>query len=392
MDMFNRIISNKIKALAAQYPILAVTGPRQSGKTTLLQALFAHLDYVSLEDIDTREFAENDPRGFLATYSKGVILDEVQRVPTLFSYLQTHVDANKKPGEFILSGSQNFLLLENISQSLAGRVALLKLLPLSLEELKLAQYPLPKLEELIFKGFYPRIYHKNINPTDWYANYIQTYIERDVRLIKNITDLSTFQRFLKMCANRCGQLLNLSSLATDCGITHNTAKSWLSILEASFIIFLLQPYHHNFNKRLVKTPKLYFYDTGLACALLNITEPQQLTTHYLRGGLFETFIFAELYKHFFNQGKVPNLYFWRDQSGHEIDCIIEEANKLIALEIKSAKTIASDFFAGLEYWQSLVNNKNIESHLIYGGDILQKRSDTQVVPWQKLDYLFKNKN
>lgn len=381
--MYKRTLANKINQLAQSFPIVAVTGPRQSGKTTLLRDIFADYNYVSLEDLDMREFAESDPRGFLTAYNDGAILDEVQRVPQLFSYLQTHVDTTKRAGEFILSGSQNFLLLENISQSLAGRVALLKLLPLSLEELRNAHYPLNNLEELIFNGCYPKIYYDHINPTDWYPNYIQTYIERDVRLIKNISDLSTFQRFLKMCAHRCGQLLNLSSLATDCGITHNTAKSWLSILEASFIIFLLQPYHSNFNKRLVKMPKLYFYDTGLICSLLTITDYSQLNTHYMRGALFENFVITEFYKHYLNQGKIPHLYFWRDKSGHEIDCIIEDSNKIYAIEIKAGKTIASDYFTGLNYWHALQPSTN--NYLIYSGDVQQKRANSQVVSWKNIN-------
>jgi hypothetical protein len=388
--MFKRILTTELIQLASKFPLVAITGPRQSGKTTILRATFPELAYVSLEDLDTREFAESDPRGFLGNYAQGAILDEVQRVPKLFSYLQTHVDKQAKPGQFILSGSQNFLLLENITQSLAGRVALLNLLPLSLVELKQKQPQLNNLEEKMFTGLYPKLYKDNISPSDWYPNYIQTYVERDVRLIKNITDLSTFQRFLKMCANRCGQLVNLSALATDCGITHNTAKAWLSVLESSFIIFLLQPHYNNLNKRIIKSPKLYFYDTGLVCSLLGINNYEQLSAHYLRGGIFETFIIAELCKYYFNQGIRPPLYFWRDQSGHEVDCLIEKADELIPVEIKSGKTVASDFFSGINYWRDLAGQAVNASYLIYGGEQQQQRNEVQVVSWNELEELFNN--
>ncbi|MDW7730419.1 MAG: ATP-binding protein [Bacillota bacterium] len=375
-------MQDKIIELAGKYPVVSVIGPRQSGKTTLVRATFPEKRYVSLEDPDTREFAQTDPRGFLSTYTASVIFDEVQRVPHLFSYIQTIVDQKQKSGQYILTGSSNYLLQENLSQTLAGRVAILKLLPLSIEELIDAGYPVNNYEEYIFKGLYPRIYDHQLDPEMWYAGYIQTYIERDVRLIKNITDLSAFQRFIKLCAGRIGQLLNLSALGSDCGISHNTAKSWLSILESSFIIFLLQPHFNNFNKRLVKQPKLYFYDPGLAASLLGIESEDQLDTHYLKGGLFETFIISELAKFRFNRSFEPQIYFWRDNKGSEIDCIIEHKNKLIPVEIKAGKTIGSDYFKMLNYWSALAAGKAGPSFLIYGGNESQSRSQGQVIGWQ----------
>ncbi len=381
--MLIRQLAPKLQQLAKKFPLLAITGPRQAGKTTLAQLVFSQKKYVSLEDLDQREYAMNDPRGFLMHYQEGAIIDEVQRVPELFSYLQTHVDKIGKAGQFILTGSQNFLLLDKINQSLAGRIAITKLLPLSLQELNLNNIRLTTPEASIFSGFYPGLYQRDIPPQDWYPSYIQTYLERDVRQIKNIVDLSQFQTFLKMCANRVGQLLNLSSLANDCGITHNTAKAWLSLLEASYIVFLLRPHHQNFNKRLVKMPKLYFYDTGILSSLLGIQTVEQLNNHYAKGALFENLILLEIIKSRYNHGLIQDLYFWRDNHGHEVDCIIETASKLVAVEIKSGKTIVGDFFAGLAYWQALTAKK-IKSYLVYGGDVSQMRQTIDVMSWKQL--------
>ncbi|MFH1838056.1 MAG: ATP-binding protein [Candidatus Kuenenbacteria bacterium] len=386
--MINRIIGNKIKKLALKFPVVFLIGPRQSGKTTLVRNIFPKLDYVSLEDLDTRDFALRDPKGFLASFRKGVILDEVQRVPNIFSYIQTIVDEKNVSGQFILTGSQNILLQENLSQSLSGRVAILKLLPLSFEELKNTQKKINSIEQYLFNGFYPRIYDKKITANDWYPNYIQTYIERDVRLIKNIGNLSAFQKFIKMCAGRIGQILNLSSLGNECGISHNTAKSWLSVLESSYIVFLLKPYYKNFNKRLIKMPKLYFYDTGLACSLLGIQNEKQLSTHYLKGGLFESFVISEIFKKQFNSGAEPSCYYWRDKSGNEIDCLIEEGGKLLQIEIKAGKTISSDFFSGLQYWKKIVGKNNTNFSVIYGGDIDQKRTDVKIINWKNISSIF----
>src|SRR4030042_3886233 len=380
--MLKRILSKKLKALALKFPVISVIGPRQSGKTTLVKSVFPDKDYVILEDLDAREFALNAPRGFLATYSKGAIIDEVQRAPALFSYMQTAVDRSNKAGQFILTGSQNILLQENISQTLAGRVAILKLLPFSLDELKSTKYEPDGAEEYIFTGSYPRIYDKKINPRDWYPNYIQTYVERDVRLIKNISDLNTFQKFIKLCAGRIGQVLNLLSLGNDCGITHNTAKAWISILESTYIVFLLRPYHKNFNKRLIKMPKLYFYDTGLACSLLGIQNKQQLQTHYSGGSLFESFVLSEIIKYKLNKGLQPHCYYWRDRTGNEVDCIMENNKSLLSIEVKFSKTIVDDFFSGLKYWSKVASKVSSRPYLIYNGKEHQKRSFGEVISWK----------
>lgn len=388
--MITRILTKKLLLSARTFPIVSVIGPRQSGKTTIVKTAFPNKEYISLEEPDIREYALTDPRGFLSDYPKGAILDEIQRAPQLFSYLQTIVDNKNKPGLFILTGSQNFLMQENISQTLAGRTSILKLLPLALSELKETPFLCDNYEEYLFKGFYPRLYGKKINPRDWYLNYIQTYVERDLRLIKNVTDLSAFQTFVKMCAARTGQLLNLSSLANDCGITHNTAKSWLSILESSFIIFLLRPHHKNFNKRLVKMPKIYFFDPGLACSLLGIENQKQLASHYLKGMLFETLLLSELMKHRYNNGLKSIYYFWRDKTGYEIDCIIESADKLIPVEIKSGKTASEEYFKNLNYWNKLAGKNPADSYMIYGGDKPQKRSTGNLLSWKNLKPLFIN--
>lgn len=382
--MIKRTLSEKLKTLALKFPVVSLVGPRQSGKTTLAKDVFSGLDYVTLEDLDTREFALKDPRGFLSTHNKGVIIDEAQRAPGLFSYIQTEVDKRAKAGQFILTGSQNFILQENISQTLAGRVAILRLLPFSLEELKNADYKLNNPQDYIFRGFYPRIYDKRIRPVDWYPYYIQTYVERDIRLIKNVSDLHTFQKFVKMCAARVGQVLNLSSLGNDCGITHNTAKAWISILEASFIVFLLKPYYKNFNKRLIKMPKLYFYDTGLVCSLLGIQDKTQLNSHYLRGSLFESFILSEIIKYRFNRGQESGCYYWRDKTGNEIDCVAEVSGRLLKTEIKSSKTIVDDFFTGFKYWNKVSRETGKDSYLIYAGNESQKRKSANVISWKNI--------
>ena len=342
--MIKREISQKILDLSEKFPVITVTGPRQSGKTTLLRNLFGDLFYASLENPETRMFAIQDPKNFLQQYSNGGIIDEAQLVPELFSYIQGIVDQSGKTGQFILSGSQSFLLHHRISQSLAGRTAIFRLLPFSFPELRKADQLLPSYEANIFKGFFPRLYDKKIDPPDFYPNYIQTYLERDVRSLQNIQDLNLFVRFLGLCAGRVGQLLDYTSLANDCGVSYNTVKAWISVLEASYILFLLQPHYRNFSKRLVKRPKLYFYDTGLCCSLLRIEKVSQLNNHYLKGSLFENLILSEFLKRRYNQGKASNLYFWRDHRGMEIDLIIEHANGLTPVEIKSSRTWNRDFF------------------------------------------------
>lgn len=383
--MIKRDISKQLLRLSRNFPIVSLTGPRQSGKTTLVKALFGKkYRYISLEDLDLRSFANDDPRGFLEEYSKYVIFDEIQNCPNLFSYIQGIVDRDKLNGQFILTGSQNFLLLEKISQSLSGRVAILHLLPLSLNELQKAKITPPSLEKILFKGFYPRLFKKPILPHEWYTNYLRTYIERDLRQIKAIHNLNTFQIFLKMCASRTGQLLDLTSLGNDCGISHNTAKAWLNILETSFIIFYLRPHFKNYTKQLIKSPKLYFYDTGLLSTLLNIHSSDQLKTHYLKGNIFESFILSEFMKNKYHNLAKYNLYFWRDKRGHEIDCLIEKPNKLIPIEIKSSKTISSDFFKNLNYWNDISKNNKKDSYLVYGGREDQKRTSGKVLSWENI--------
>lgn len=379
--MINRIAVNELINLAGQYKAVAVMGPRQSGKTTLVKAAFKHKSYVSLENPDTRLFALEDPRGFLASYPDGAILDEVQRVPAIFSYLQQVLDDRNEPGFFILTGSNNFLLQENIAQSLAGRIAHLSLLPFSLLELGTGANSEP--DEFIFKGMYPPLYDKPFEINKWYANYIQTYIEKDIRQIKNVENLVIFERFVKLCTGRVGQLLNMHSLAIEAGVDSKTVASWLSLLESSFILFRLQPHYVNFNKRLVKMPKLYFYDTGLAAALLGITQQSHLAQHPLRGALFENFIITELLKNRLNKGLSNNLFFWRDNTGHEIDVLLEMAGHLYPIEIKSGKTITGDYFKGLEFWHKISGQK--EGAVIYGGNQQQKRSNGyEVFPWNNV--------
>jgi predicted AAA+ superfamily ATPase len=367
-----------------------VIGPRQSGKTTLVQSVFPHLPYVLLEDPDTRAFAEEDPRSFLGQYEKtGAVFDEVQRVPQIFSYLQGILDRHTKPGQFILTGSQNFLMMEQISQSLAGRVGIIKLLPLSMREITRAGVMPEKYEELLYAGLYPRPYSSPIHPSDFYSSYIQTYIERDLRLLKQVQNLSTFQIFMKMCAHRSGQIINYSSLAHDCGITHNTAREWLSLLETSLLIVLIRPHHKNFNKRLVKMPKLYFTDPGLAAHLSGIQNADDLGYHPLKGGLFESLILTEFLKIRYNAGKESNLYFWRDKLGHEIDCIIEYAGSdLIPVEIKSGRTASSDFFKEIAYWNGLSGNTPDRSFVVYGGDQHQRRTNGQLIGYQEMGPIF----
>jgi len=389
LGMIERQLKDKIIQSSQQYPVVAILGPRQSGKTTLVRQAFPDAQYLNLEEPDTRLFAQKDPRAFLSGLGNQVILDEVQRVPDLLSYLQVKVDQEKTLGRFILTGSQHILLHEKISQTLAGRIVLFYLLPFSLDELSQAHIEILDYQKFLFTGFYPPIYDRGLNPTEWLLNYSQTFIERELRLLTNITNLHSFSVFIRLCAGRIGQLLNLSAIANETGISVNTAKSWLSLLQTSFIVFLLQPHHRNFNKRLVKMPKIYFYDIGLVTALCGISSQSQLTSHYLRGSLFENLIIAELMKWQYNQGRQPGLFFWRDKVGHEVDCIIESAVGLIPVEIKAGATVADDFFKNLHYWQKLDPLNNRSCYLIYGGDQPQKRSIGQVLPWKQITDIFK---
>jgi len=383
--MIKRNIRDKLIYLATKFPVITVTGPRQSGKTTLVKDSFPDKKYVSLEDLDNRTFATEDPRGFLKTYPNAII-DEAQKVPELFSYIQTAVDRDKIPGQYILTGSQNFLLFEKITQSLAGRVAILKLLPFTYDEISSSSLKKESYEYFLYNGFYPRIYDMEIEATDFYPNYIQTYIERDVRTMSNIGDLGKFQLFLKLCAGRVGQLLNISSLANETGISHTIATKWLSILEASYIIFLLKPHHKNFNKRLVKMPKLYFYDTGIVSFLLGIKSVEQLESHYIKGSLFESFIISEIIKNRFNKGEDENIFFWRDRVGNEIDIIIEKGVSIIPIEVKSGRTINSNYFKGINYLNKLSDVK-LDGIIIYGGEKSQFRNDINIQTWKNINKL-----
>ena len=386
--MITRIAAKHIKELSESFKAIAIVGPRQSGKTTLARNIFKEKQYVSFENPDKRRFMTEDPRGFLELYKEGAIFGEVQRVPELFSYLQQILDENPARGQFILTGSNNFLLQENISQSLAGRIAYLYLLPFSNKEAETLMGERQTLEDAIFKGGYPAIYDNNIAPNKWLPNYINTYVERDLRQIKNISNLATFERVIKLCAGRIGQLLNLSSLAIEAGVDSKTIASWLTILQSSFIIYLLQPYHQNFNKRLVKMPKLYFYDTGLASSLLGITHVDQIPLHPLKGSLFENFAINELVKERFNNNEPHNLYFWRDHTGNEIDIVIDRGTSLYPIEIKSGKTVTSDYFKNFDFWKKITGTA--EGTVIYGGDQEQKRSNgIKVMPWNNIHTLEK---
>jgi predicted AAA+ superfamily ATPase len=381
--MIQRIAKVKLIDLASKFKAVAVTGARQTGKTTLVKQVFKSRPYVSLENPDMRNFALEDPRGFLQTYPNGAILDEVQRVPALFSYLQEVLDNSKVKGLFILSGSNNFLLQQTISQTLAGRVGYINLLPFSISELKKAKLLSTDDDTLMLKGFYPPIYDQEIPPADWCPNYIRTYIEKDVRQIKNITDLIVFERFIKLLAGRSGQELNNSALAVETGVDVKTIQSWIGILESSFIIYLLKPHHKNFNKTIVKRPKVYFYDSAIVCYLLGIRDNSQLQTHPLRGAIFEGMVVTELIKKRTNAGLPINLFYWRDKTGHEIDIIIDNAGKLLPIEIKSGKTINTEFFKNMDYWSDLSKVK--KSMVLYAGAQNQKRSNgRETLNWRSL--------
>jgi len=383
-NFVERQITRQISAQKDKFPIIALTGPRQSGKTTLLKELFGDYRYVSLENPDIRSFATEDPVGFLKVYNQQVIFDEVQRAPELFSYIQGIVDESGKMGQFVLSGSQNFHLLNRITQTLAGRVALFKLLPFDFTELKTLDLAKHSYAQTAIKGFYPAIYTRDIDPTVFFANYIQTYIEKDVTELLNIRDISLFRTFLGLCAARAGQLLNLSSIANECDISQPTAKAWLSILESSYITFQLQPYHQNFNKRLVKSPKLYFYDTGLLTHLLGIRTPDDFDQNRLKGNLFENMIVAEYQKNNHHQYLHRDDYFWQDSNGKEVDLLRKTHDGFDIFEIKATHTISATLFKELDYFESLTTGLNIKKHLIYGGDEDQQRTKYQVISWRNV--------
>lgn len=364
--MIVRIATQRLKKLAKQFKIVAVTGPRQSGKTTLVKTTFPKKPYVSLENIDNRELAQNDPRGFLNNYPKGAIIDEAQRVPELFSYLQEIVDIKNTAGQFILTGSNNFLLQENITQSLAGRVAYQHLLPLSLQELKNSDLLYVDYKKHILQGFYPEVIKKKINASDWYENYLNTYIERDVRQLKNITNIATFSKFIRLCAARCGNVVNMSELANACGVDQKTINSWMSVLQSSYIIFLLQPHYNNLNKRITKAPKLYFYDVGLAAYLCGIFNSSTLTYSPFKGALFENMMIIEKKKQVLNSNTREELYYWRDKTGHEIDLLIEYSQKLSLVEFKSSETFSTHDFNTINFYKKL-NDATSNTYIYYAG-------------------------
>ncbi|MFH0841655.1 MAG: ATP-binding protein [Bacteroidota bacterium] len=383
--MIKREVETELKKLARQFKAVAVVGPRQSGKTTLTRYVFNHLPYVNLENPDSRRFAVNDPRGFLSQYNSGAVIDEAQRVPDLFSFLQQVLDEKDIKGRFILTGSNNFLLQETISQSLAGRIAYIYLLPFTFTELSVSRSS--PVSTQILTGSYPPVYDQNIDYHRWYPNYITTYIERDVRQLKNIADLNVFERFLRLCAGRAGHILNMSNLALETGVDSKTIGAWLSVLESSFITFRVYPYYRNFNKRIVKMPKLYFYDTGILCSLLGITKGDQLNLHPLYGSIFENLIVSELRKHSLNRAKNDNIFFWRDNTGHEVDILVETPDALKPVEIKSGKTITNEFFKGISYWRKLSGTGS--GIVVYGGDQIQKHSNNnKAIPWQNLHSIF----
>jgi len=381
--MIKRDISSKALQLAGTFPAVTITGPRQSGKSTLCRALFPEHDYVNLELPDVRAFVQNDPKAFLDSHPRGGVIDEVQRCPDLLSYLQVRIDEDPAPGRWILTGSQNLLLLSTVSQSLAGRTSILHLLPLSLVEARRFDGCPDDLDEVLLTGGYPAIFDRCVPPMDWLASYVATYVERDVRTITNIGDLSAFQRFLSLCAGRTGQLLNLSALAGDAGISQPTAKSWLSILETSFLVFRLQPYHTNLRKRIVKMPKLHFYDTGLVCWLLGIRTAGHLRNHPLRGAIFETWVVSQILKGRMNLGENRGVFFFRDQRGNEADIVIDNAGSLQVIEVKAGRTISEEAVRCVQRQAKFLGGRSeVESIVIHGGEESQRRShNLRIVPW-----------
>lgn len=383
--MIAREISPAVLSMKEKMPVIVITGPRQSGKTTLVKALFADYEYINLEFPDVRAKVAADPRFFLRSHDKaGIVLDEVQRLPELFSYIQGIVDETAEPGRYILTGSHNFLLMERISQSLAGRAALFNLLPFTITEI-MSGFPVEDdFTQPAFRGTYPRLYDLQLNPVEWYPSYISSYVERDVRQLENVRDLNRFHTFLRLCAGRVGQLFNASAIANEVGVSYKTIQSWISILEASFIIFLLPPFHKNFNKQLIKSPKIYFYDTGLICSLLGIQSAKELALHYLKGEIFESLVISEIKKRLTNAANPARLYFWRDKSGHEIDCLIDLGSRVKAVEIKSSTTITPEFFKNLLYWQKLSGYPREHSFLICGGVENQRWPHARVIAWKNI--------
>ncbi|MBU4589602.1 MAG: ATP-binding protein [Candidatus Omnitrophica bacterium] len=381
--MIRRILHQKCVEFSRQYPVVTITGPRQSGKTTLAKACFPQKPYVNLEEPDKRKLAIEDPRGFLENLPTGAVLDEIQRAPQLSSYIQSIVDSSSQKGMFIFTGSQQFEITQSISQSLAGRTALIKLLPFNLKELgSKKQYK--SLDDLLIKGFYPRVYKENLKPHNFYMNYFEAYVQRDLRQLSQIENLHVFEKFVRILATRTGQLLNYNSLANDVGVSQPTIRKWISLLEASYIIFLLPPFFRNIGKRLIKTPKIYFYDVGLAAYLLEIENAKQLKSHPLRGNLFENLIITEFLKARFNQAKTSNLYFYRDRTGNEIDLVLQNPLSLTAVEIKSSATLNLDFCRTLNLFKKIFGQEVKKSFVVYCGKDTALHNRTTFLPWQEL--------
>jgi uncharacterized protein len=384
--MIQRDIEPLFKCLAARYPVVTLTGPRQSGKTTLAKTLFPKKSYLSFEDPDIRRFATEDPRGFLTTYREGAIFDEIQRVPELPSYLQTMVDEDDAPGRFILTGSQQFELMTQVTQSLAGRTAILRLLPFTLSEVNRLR-PLGNdvdLSRVLLTGFYPRLHDKGLDPAQALADYFTTYVERDLRQLSAVHDLQRFERFVRLCAGRTGQILNLNSLANDAGISHVTARAWMDLLQTSCIVYLMPPWFTNTNKRLIKSPKLYFYDVGLACWLLGLRAVEQVSRDPAWGALFESFVVMEALKDRFNSGESAAIYFYRDSDGNEVDLLLPVDGKLYPLEIKAGATVNPDYFKGLKSFKANYPHQTEGGAIVYGGNDYQRRSDWPVYSWRGL--------
>lgn len=392
MAFYQRDMQKVLKRYA-KFPVVALLGPRQSGKTTLSRHVFKNHVYINLDDFETRELFQNDLKGTLRKYENkhGIIIDEFQNIPELLSYIKVIVDEKNRPGYFVLTGSNNFLMNEAITQSLAGRVGLLTLLPFNLHELqenKLLKKGTP--EEVIFKGGYPRLYSTSFKPRELYPSYVQTYVERDVRQLINVKNIRVFKKFLILCATRVGQLLNYSDLAAQCNISVPTVHEWLSILESSYIIFLLAPYFNNFSKRVTKSPKIYFFDTGLVCSLLKIQSAKSLAIDSMYGSLFECFIIADFYKQYFNQGLIPPLYFWRDGNGEvEVDCLIYQGTTLIPLEIKSSESYTQHFFNSLYKWNKIAEKSTKNNYVVYGGTMSFSGKEGTLVPWSEVGTLIK---
>lgn len=383
-----RKLATVLRKAARDYPVVTLTGPRQSGKTTLCQAVFPSKAYVTLEPMDQREYARTDPRGFLDEYARGAIIDEIQNVPELTSYLQEAVDRDPRPGRFILTGSQHFGLTQAVSQSLAGRTAMINLLPLSLEEMPAFAVATDDLFSVLLGGGYPRIHDRALEPQRWLNDYLATYIERDVRQLSNIGDLEAFSRFVRLCAGRTGQEINLSALGGDAGVSHNTARAWLSVLESGFIVFRAAAWHRNLRKQMVKAPKLHFVDSGLVCYLLGIRQPDELRHHPLRGAIFESWVAAEIYKYRSHRGQFMNIRHFRESRGIEIDIVVEDGESLIACEVKSASTIDPSFFRNLDRFGELMRQAGagpkMTNRLVYGGDRGQRRQNVSVISWKEI--------